>query len=88
MTIRSLWVAVLIFSILELFAIPVLLVGADQLYQTIDGVLIIAFIIYPLFYLFSLLLLKRGNRKVGAVILLIPLLLYLPVLMVLQELIR
>lgn len=88
MTIKRLWVAVLIFSILELVAIPVLLVGADKLYQTIDGVLIIAFIMYPLFYLVSLLLLKKGNRKVGAVILFIPLLLYTPILMVLQGLIR
>ncbi|MBD7908523.1 hypothetical protein [Sporosarcina gallistercoris] len=87
-TIKSLWIAVAIFSILELVAIPVLLVGADKLYQMIDGVMIIAFIIYPLFYFLSLLLLKKGNRKLGAVILLIPLLLYTPILMGIQGLIR
>lgn len=88
MSIRNLWIAVAIFSILELVAIPVLLVGVKQLHQTINGILVIAFIVYPLFYLLSLLLLKKGSRKVGAVILLIPLLLYTPVLMALQELIR
>ncbi|REB05205.1 hypothetical protein DVB69_15710 [Sporosarcina sp. BI001-red] len=88
MTIRNLWIAVIIFSVLELVAIPVLLVVPDKLYQTIDGIIIIAFIIYPLFFLLSLLMLKKGIKKMGAVILLIPLLIYTPILMVLQELIR
>ncbi|VDG96524.1 Uncharacterised protein [Lysinibacillus sphaericus] len=88
MTIRSLWVAVITFSVLELVAIPVLLVVPNKLYQAVDGIIIIAFIVYPLFYLLSLLLLKKGTKKMGAVILLIPLLLYTPILMVLQELIR
>lgn len=88
MTIRSLWVAVITFSVLELVAIPVLLVVPNNLYQAVEGVLIIAFIVYPLFYLLALLMLKKGTKKMGAVILLIPLILYTPILMVLQGLIR
>ncbi|MCM3758532.1 hypothetical protein M3197_13785 [Sporosarcina aquimarina] len=88
MTLRSLGIAVITFSVLELVAIPVLLIVPDKLYSAIDGVFIIVFIVYPLFYLLVLLMLKKGIRKMGAVILLIPLLLYTPILMVLQGLIR
>ncbi|WOV83300.1 hypothetical protein PGH26_10225 [Sporosarcina jeotgali] len=88
MTLKTLWIAVIGFSIMEWVSLAFLTVWTHELYQIIDGILIIAFIIYPLFYLLSLLLLQKGIKKAGAVILLIPFIVYAPLLMGIQELVR
>ena len=88
MTLKWLWILVITFSLLEW--ISILFIGAfsGKLYQLVDGILIIAFIIYPLFFITSLLLLQKGIKKIGAVILLIPLIVYAPLLIDLQPLLK
>ena len=86
MTLKQLWILVITFSILEWVSIPFIAAFTEKLYQVVDVILIIAFIIYPLFFLISLLLLQKEIRKVGAVILLIPLIVYAPLLITLQTL--
>ncbi|MGE7690025.1 hypothetical protein ACQKMI_12570 [Lysinibacillus sp. NPDC097214] len=88
MTLKWLWILVIAFCVLEWISIPFINVFTVKLYQLVDGVLIITFIIYPLFYLTSLLLLQKGNKKIGAVILLIPLIVYAPLLISLQTLLK
>lgn len=88
MKLKTLWIAVIVFSIMEWVSLAFLTVLTNELYQVIDGILIIAFIIYPLFYLLALLLLQKGIKKAGAVILLIPFIVYAPLLIWIQELLR
>ena len=88
MTLKWLWRLVAAFSILEWVSIPFISAFTDQLYEVVYAILIIAFIIYPLFFLISLLLLQKENKKVGAVILLIPLIVYAPLLIGLQPLLN
>ena len=88
MTLKVLWIVVSTFSILEWVSIPFLLLFTNELYQVLDGIFIISFVVYPIFYVLCLLLLKKGMKKTGAVILLIPLVLYIPLLMSIQELVR
>ena len=76
-TLKWLWILVIAFCVLEWISIPFISAFTGKLYQVVDGVLIITFIIYPLFFLTTLLLLQRGI-KIGAVILLIPLVVYAP----------
>jgi len=76
------------FSLLEWISIPLIGAFTGKLYQLVDGVLIIIFIIYPLFFMTSLLLLEKGIKKIGAVILLIPLIVYAPLLISLQTLLK
>ena len=88
MTLKWLWILVIAFSVLEWISIPFIGALSEKLYQLIDGILIIAFIIYPLFFITSLLLLQKGIKKIGAVILLIPLIVYAPLLIGLQTLLK
>ncbi|MEB2298741.1 hypothetical protein LAV72_03760 [Lysinibacillus xylanilyticus] len=88
MTLKWLWILVIAFSLLEWISIPFIGAFTGKLYQLVDGVLIITFIIYPLFFMTSLLLLQKGNKKIGAVILLIPLIVYAPLLISLQTLLK
>lgn len=88
MTLKWLWILVIAFSVLEWVAIPFISAFTGKLYQLVDGILIIAFIIYPLFFLISLLVLQKGIKKVGVVILLIPLIVYAPLLISLQTLLK
>jgi hypothetical protein len=88
MTLKWLWIWVITFSIIEWISIPFISAFTEQLYQVVDAILIIAFVIYPLFFLISLLLLKKELKKVGAVILLIPLIAYAPLLIGLQSLLK
>ena len=88
MTLKWLWILVITFSILEWVSIPFIGAFTGKLYQLVDVILIIAFIIYPLFFLISLLLLQKEIKKVGAVILLIPLIVYTPLLISLQTLLK
>jgi len=88
MTLKWLWILVIAFSVLEWISIPFIGAFTGKLYQLVHGILIIAFIIYPLFYMTSLLLLQKGNKKIGAVILLIPLIVYAPLLIGLQPLLK
>ena len=88
MTLKWLWILVITFSILEWVSIPFIGAFTGKLYQLVDVILIIAFIIYPLFFLISLLLLQKEIKKVGAVILLIPLIVYAPLLISLQTLLK
>lgn len=88
MTLKWLWILVIAFSLLEWISIPFIGAFTGKLYQLVDGVLIITFIIYPLFFITSLLLLQKGIKKIGAVILLIPLIVYAPLLISLQTLLK
>ncbi len=88
MTLKWLWILIIAFSALEWISIPLIAAFTGKLYQLVDGILIIAFIIYPLFFLISLLLLQKEIKKVGAVILLIPLIVYAPLLISLQTLLK
>ncbi|MGE8035472.1 hypothetical protein B1B04_16915 [Lysinibacillus sp. KCTC 33748] len=88
MTLKWLWILVIAFSLLEWISIPFIGAFTGKLYQLVEGVLIITFIIYPLFFVTSLLLLQRGIKKIGAVILLIPLIVYAPLLINLQTLLK
>ncbi|MGY4798160.1 hypothetical protein ACVNNN_24900 [Lysinibacillus fusiformis] len=88
MTLKWLWILVITFSLLEWISIPFIGAFSGKLYQLVDGILIIAFIIYPLFFITSLLLLQKGIKKIGAVILLIPLIVYAPLLIDLQPLLK
>jgi len=88
MTLKWLWILVIMFSVLEWISIPFISAFTGKLYQVVEGVLIITFIIYPLFFLTSLLLLQKGNKTIGAVMLLIPLIVYAPVLISLQTLVK
>ena len=88
MTLKWLWILVITFSVLEWVSIPFIGAFTGKLYQLVDVILIIAFIIYPLFFLISLLLLQKEIKKVGAVILLIPLIVYAPLLISLQTLLK
>ncbi|MFJ8515232.1 hypothetical protein [Lysinibacillus xylanilyticus] len=88
MTLKWLWILVIAFSILEWISIPFIGAFTGKLYQLVYGILIIAFIIYPLFFMTSLLLLQKENKKIGAVILLIPLIVYAPLLIGLQPLLK
>jgi len=88
MTLKWLWILVIAFGLLEWISIPFIGAFTGKLYQLVDGVLIITFIIYPLFFLTSLLLLQKGIKKIGAVILLIPLIVYAPLLISLQTLLK
>lgn len=87
-TLKWLWILVIAFCVLEWISIPFISAFTGKLYQVVDGVLIITFIIYPLFFLITLLLLQKGNKKIGAIILLIPLIVYAPVLISLQTLVK
>lgn len=88
MTLKWLWIWVITFSILEWVSIPFISAFTGQLYQVVDAILIIAFVIYPLFFLISLLLFKEELKKVGSVILLIPLIANAPLLIGLQSLLK
>ena len=88
MTFKFLWIVVIAFVVLEFASIPLLLIFTDELYQVLDGILIMGFIIYPILYVLCLVLMKKGTKKVSAVILLIPLVIYAPFLMGIQELLR
>ncbi|MFC4411603.1 hypothetical protein ACFOZY_14340 [Chungangia koreensis] len=88
MTLKWLWILVIAFSVLEWVSLPFIAAFTEKLYQVVDAIFIIAFIIYPIFYFISLLLLQKEIRKVGAVILLIPLIIYAPLLISLQPLIK
>ncbi|MEQ6353175.1 hypothetical protein ABNX05_00930 [Lysinibacillus sp. M3] len=88
MTLKWLWILVIAFSLLEWISIPFIGAFTGKLYQLVDGVLIITFIIYPLFFITSLLLLQKEIKKIGAVILLIPLIVYAPLLIGLQPLLK
>ncbi|MBG9453785.1 hypothetical protein ABE61_06730 [Lysinibacillus sphaericus] len=88
MTLKWLWILVIAFSLLEWISIPFIGAFTGKLYQLVDGVLIITFIIYPLFFMTSLLLLQKEIKKIGAVILLIPLIVYAPLLISLQTLLK
>jgi len=88
MTLKWLWILVIAFSLLEWISIPFIGAFTGKLYQLVDGVLIITFIIYPLFFITSLLLLQKEIKKIGAVILLIPLIVYAPLLISLQTLLK
>jgi len=88
MTLKWLWILVIAFSLLEWISIPFIGAFTEKLYQLVDGVLIITFIIYPLFFITSLLLLQKEIKKIGAVILLIPLIVYAPLLISLQTLLK
>lgn len=88
MTLKWLWILVIAFSILEWILIPFTGAFTGKLYQLVYGILIIAFIIYPLFFMTSLLLLQKGNKKIDVVILLIPLIVYAPLLIGLQPLLK
>ncbi len=88
MTLKWLWILVIAFSVLEWISIPFIGAFTGKLYQLVHSILIIAFIIYPLFFMTSLLLLQKGNKKIGAVILLIPLIVYAPLLIGLQPLLK
>lgn len=88
MTLKWLWILVIAFTLLEWISIPFIGAFTGKLYQLVDGVLIISFIIYPLFFLTSLLLLQKEIKKIGAVILLIPLIVYAPLLISLQTLLK
>ncbi|MFC9539792.1 hypothetical protein ACFTQ7_07865 [Lysinibacillus sp. NPDC056959] len=85
MTLKWLWILVIVFSLLEWISIPFIGAITGKLYQLVDGVLIITFIIYPLFFITSLLLLQKEIKKIGAVILLIPLIVYAPSLQTLLK---
>ena len=63
MTLKWLWILVIVFSVLEWISIPFISAFTGKLYQVVEGVLIITFIIYPLFFLTSLLLLQKGIKN-------------------------
>lgn len=88
MILKRLWICVIAFSVLEWVCIPFIAVFTKELYQLVHSILIIAFIIYPIFFLISLLLLQKPIKKVGAVILLIPLIIYTPLLIALHTLLK
>ena len=62
-TLKWLWILVIAFCVLEWISIPFISAFTGKLYQVVDGVLIITFIIYPLFFLTTLLLLQKGIKN-------------------------
>ncbi|AUS86192.1 hypothetical protein LBYS11_07545 [Lysinibacillus sp. YS11] len=63
MTLKWLWILVIAFCVLEWISIPFISAFTGKLYQVVDGVLIITFIIYPLFFLLLFYYYKRGIKK-------------------------
>ncbi|WLD92496.1 hypothetical protein [Alkalihalobacillus sp. AL-G] len=76
-----LWISVVLFSIGEWAALPILADITSHARNVVDGIMIIIFIVYPLFFIASLLLLPKGTRKKGVYILLIPIVVYIPLML-------
>jgi hypothetical protein len=71
-TFKQLWISVIIFSVFEWLAAHILAIITKHPSGVITGLLVIAFIIYPLYFIISLILLPKDKRKAGSLILLIP----------------
>ncbi|WP_096439994.1 hypothetical protein [Alteribacter populi] len=82
---KSFWFSIIIFVALQWLAIPVLAHFAHTPADIVRGVLFIVGIIYPIYYISTLLYLRMVNKLDGeqimlaAVFLLIPLFAYLPI---------
>jgi hypothetical protein len=75
-----LWISVVLFSIAEWLALPILADLTSHARNVADGIMIIIFIVYPLYFIASLFLLSKGSRKKGVFILFIPIVVYLPLM--------
>jgi hypothetical protein len=71
-TYKQLWISVIIFSVFEWLAVYILAMTTDHVSDVVTGLLVIAFIIYPLYFIISLIFLPKDKRKAGSLILLIP----------------